>query len=453
MTRAGKLAPSRRDTKGAMDAIRRTGNTRNQWLAAVMAVLTAAFFLRVAGQAIQRWMPQPWLPPFAEWQGSTTPYPLLVATQSVILVLMLATAIRVARGKQARRPRAARWWWWAGGIYMAASIARIVFGLLVPDRRIGSRPASRSPSIWCGRVRARGRVASLHGGHAMRRVLPYAWYPISFAVALAAFFTLLARRVNPALAAYIPAIGVGFAVLFIEMRFAERDDWRPKRDDMMADAAFMALVMMALPRLLAVLVIVGLGAHMRGNFVFGWWPHDWPLWAQMAAMVLAVDFVRYGCTGPAMPCCSGGCTKCIIRPTAVRHERRALSSAGKSAALVLDTVPFLLLGVAPTVMAGYFLLYSVNGFFQHSNLLLRHGWLNYVVGSAETHRWHHAADPAMAPCNFSNTTIVWDLVFGTWYLPKGKHIERVGLADENYPKSFLAQMAAPFRRQGAPRSH
>ena len=112
---------------------------------------------------------------------------------------------------------------------------------------------------------------------------------------------------------------------------------------------------------------------------------------------------------------------------------------------VLDTVPFLLLGVAPTVMAGYFLLYSVNGFFQHSNLLLRYGWLNYVVGSAETHRWHHAADPAIAPCNFSNTTIVWDLVFGTWYLPKGRHIERVGLADENYPKSFLAQMAAPFR--------
>ena len=133
MTRAGKLAPSEGIRKGAMDAIRRTGNTRNQWLAAVMAVLTAAFFLRVAGQAIQRWMPQPWLPPFAEWQGSTTPYPLLVATQSVILVLMLATAIRVARGKQARRPRAARWWWWAGGIYMAASIARIVFGLLVPD--------------------------------------------------------------------------------------------------------------------------------------------------------------------------------------------------------------------------------------------------------------------------------------------------------------------------------
>jgi hypothetical protein len=49
-----------------------------------------------------------------------------------------------------------------------------------------------------------------------------------------------------------------------------------------------------------------------------------------------------------------------------------------------DTLPFLLLGVAPEVIAGYFLLYSVNGFFQHSNVKLRYGWLNYLVGSAQT---------------------------------------------------------------------
>ncbi len=281
----------------------------------------------------------------------------------------------------------------------------------------------------------------------MRRVLPYAWYPISFAVALAAFFTLLARRVNPALAAYIPAIGVGFAVLFIEMRFAERDDWRPKRDDMMADAAFMALVMMALPRLLAVLVIVGLGAHMRGNFVFGWWPHDWPLWAQMAAMVLAVDFVRYWLHRAChayMP---------LWRLHEVHHSPDILyvMNVGRFHPLEkvlhfsLDTVPFLLLGVAPEVLAGYFLLYSVNGFFQHSNIKLRYGFLNYVVGSAETHRWHHARDPKAASCNFGNTTIVWDLVFGTWHLPGP--VGDIGIMDRAYPKGFLAQMAAPFRRR------
>ncbi len=69
------------------------------------------------------------------------------------------------------------------------------------------------------------------------------------------------------------------------------------------------------------------------------------------------------------------------------------------------------------------------------------------MGSAETHRWHHARDPKTASCNFSNTTIVWDLLFGTWYLPKGKPVDEIGIMDRAYPKGFWAQMLAPFRRR------
>jgi hypothetical protein len=83
----------------------------------------------------------------------------------------------------------------------------------------------------------------------------------------------------------------------------------------------------------------------------------------------------------------------------------------------LDSVPFLLLGVAPEMIAAYFLLCSANVFLQ-CNARLRYGWLNYVVASAETHRWHHAWNPKTAHCNFSNTIIVWELLFGAWYLPK-----------------------------------
>jgi sterol desaturase/sphingolipid hydroxylase (fatty acid hydroxylase superfamily) len=93
-------------------------------------------------------------------------------------------------------------------------------------------------------------------------------------------------------------------------------------------------------------------------------------------------------------------------------------------------------------------LYSVNGFFQHSNVQLRYGWLNYVVGSAETHRWHHARDPRTAMCNFGNTTIVWDLVFGTWYLPR-QRLTEIGILDRTYPKGFLAQMISPFKKRDA----
>ena len=112
----------------------------------------------------------------------------------------------------------------------------------------------------------------------------------------------------------------------------------------------------------------------------------------------------------------------------------------------LDSVPFLLMGVAPGVLALYYLSYAANGFFQHCNIDLRYGVLNYIVGSAETHRWHHAREPRDSNANYGNTVIVWDVLFGTWFLPRDRQITELGLRDAAYPKSFLRLLAAPFKR-------
>src|SRR5256885_736269 len=234
--------------------------------------------------------------------------------------------------------------------------------------------------------------------------------------------------------------------IFLEMRFTERGAWRPTRSDVVADGAFMAFVMIALPRLLMMVAVIALAGYMHANFMSAWWPHRWPLSAQIVAMVLAVDFVRYWL--------HRACHRFIPlwRLHEVHHSPDVLYVLNvarfhpfeKVLRFTFDTVPFLLLGVAPEVLAGYFLLYSVNGLFQHSNLKLRYGWLNYVVGSAQTHRWHHARDPKTASCNFSNTTIVWDLAFGTWHLPGP--VGEIGIVNREYPKGFLAQMVMPFQR-------
>jgi len=280
----------------------------------------------------------------------------------------------------------------------------------------------------------------------MTRALPYVWYPLFVIFALAAFFVMLAHDVSPLVAAYAPVVVVGVSIVLLEMRFTERGAWRPTRSDVVADGAFMAFVMIALPRLLMMVAVIALAGYMHANFMSAWWPHRWPLSAQIVAMVLAVDFVRYWL--------HRACHRFIPlwRLHEVHHSPDVLYVLNvarfhpfeKVLHFTFDTVPFLLLGVAPEVLAGYFLLYSVNGLFQHSNLKLRYGWLNYVVGSAETHRWHHARDPKTASCNFSNTTIVWDLAFGTWHLPGP--VGEIGIVNREYPKGFLAQMVMPFQR-------
>jgi hypothetical protein len=69
--------------------------------AALLAVLTGLFSVRVAGQAVVvRWAPA-WLPPMSEWYSGLLPYPRLLATQLVMLGVMSAVVVGLALGRAA----------------------------------------------------------------------------------------------------------------------------------------------------------------------------------------------------------------------------------------------------------------------------------------------------------------------------------------------------------------
>ena len=87
--------------------------------------LTLLFSLRVAGQAIQHWVPQPFLPAFDAFQGSNLPYPVLLGLQIVILAAMAYCNVRRLAGGRVLL--------WLGAIYMVGSLARIAVGLIFPS--------------------------------------------------------------------------------------------------------------------------------------------------------------------------------------------------------------------------------------------------------------------------------------------------------------------------------
>ncbi|MES2353196.1 MAG: sterol desaturase family protein [Pseudomonadota bacterium] len=279
------------------------------------------------------------------------------------------------------------------------------------------------------------------------KFLPYVWYPVSFAVAIIVFGALLSHGSPIPIALYVPIVLIGLLIVALEQWFPYRLDWRPSFADIKSDAAFLAIVQIFFPKVLGVIAVLAISEWTHAKMPSDWWPQAWPPAAQVILMVLVIDFMRYWV--------HRACHRFmwLWRLHEVHHSPDILYSLNvgrfhpleKILHFFFDTIPFLLLGVAPQVLAGYALLYSVNGFFQHSNICLRYGWLNYLVGSAETHRWHHAKDPKAASCNFGNTTIVWDLFFGTWYLPKDKTLDQIGIMNAAYPKDFLSQMVTPFR--------
>ena len=125
------------------------------------------------------------------------------------------------------------------------------------------------------------------------------------------------------------------------------------------------------------------------------WPHGWPIWIQALLMILTVDFLRYWLHRAAHQ------NDTLWRLHSVHHSVEQLYWLNtarfhlieKALQMTLDSLPFLLMAVDPTVLALYYVAYATNGFFQHCNIELRYGFLNYIVGSADTHRWHHSRIP------------------------------------------------------------
>ena len=94
-----------------------------------MLLLSALFVLRVAAQLVQAVHEVSFLPPFDAWQGSATPYPMLLGAQVVIMAILAVVLWCMKAGIISPRP----WKYWAcfvlGGIYFLVMAFRFVAGL------------------------------------------------------------------------------------------------------------------------------------------------------------------------------------------------------------------------------------------------------------------------------------------------------------------------------------
>ena len=281
-------------------------------------------------------------------------------------------------------------------------------------------------------------------------ILPRIAYPATMMLTLVGAYYLLGIQDSRVLGSYLPVFAGLALVMTLEYLIPNRREWRGNTGDVKSDFIFMALVQVLLPRLLALLAVFALIEPLQTAapaLVHGW-PHGWPVGAQVALMLVSAEFPRYWLhrfahTNPL-----------LWRLHAVHHSVHKLywlnvgrfHPLEKALQFLLDALPFMLLDVGEQVIALYFVFYAVNGFFQHSNIELRHGPLNYLISTAELHRWHHSRRVSEANNNYGNNLIIWDLVFGSWFLPKNRSVDELGLKNADYPMDFGSQMTTPFVR-------
>lgn len=280
-------------------------------------------------------------------------------------------------------------------------------------------------------------------------IIAYFAYPITMAMGLAAHLLLLKLGISLLWATYAPILAGAAVITWLEHGFYYREEWAGKKSDVVEDGLYMVLVQVVLPRL----VTTGVILYWSGNFsdrqspLNHLWPHGWETGFQVILMLLSADFLRYWLHRLSHE------WPPLWRLHAVHHSPHKLywfnvgrfHPIEKCLQMVFDTFPFIFLGVGKEVIALYLVFYSINGFIQHCNIQLKLGPLNYLISGPELHRWHHSRRVKESNQNYGNNLIVWDLVFGTWFLPPSREVGELGLINRNYPLTFWQQLVTPFK--------
>lgn len=175
-----------------------------------------------------------------------------------------------------------------------------------------------------------------------------------------------------------------------------------------------------------------------------------PIVAQVPLMVLVADFTQYWVhrTFHTVPL--------LWRFHAIHHSAEEMDwLAGSRLHLVdvivtrgLTYVPIFVLGFSNAALMIYVFLVAVQATFIHANVRWEFRAVRRLIATPAFHHWHHTAEHDAIDKNFSVHTPIWDLLFGTYYLPD-RWPTRYGLSGgREVPRGWIRQLLHPIRPHG-----
>lgn len=276
-------------------------------------------------------------------------------------------------------------------------------------------------------------------------------FPVVMSAAVAGAIVLSRDTMLPSVAIPLCQVAAVVVVAILEHVYPYHRTWNEPRDDIGVDAAHTLAITVGVG--VATPIVVGAGIAVGGwlSRTIGstLWPTEVPLLLQLTLALVIGELPGYWVHRWEHEWDG------LWRFHAVHHSAPRLYwlNAGRFHPIdtLLTFVPsyglLVLLGCPEIVLGLFTLVTGVHGIFQHANLQLRLGLLNWFFSMAELHRWHHSKTVHEANHNYGQTVSVWDTVFGTRFLPADRLPPRdIGIADlPNFPMTWAAQLASPFR--------
>ena len=101
------------------------------------------------------------------------------------------------------------------------------------------------------------------------------------------------------------------------------------------------------------------------------------------------------------------------------------------------------LGLPSDVLGYGAILLSLHNVYVHMDMDWGHGPFRLLLASPRYHRWHHADVPEAQGKNLANVFPLYDVMFGTYYMP-GTCTERLGA--KGVPENDVAKLLLhPFK--------
>jgi sterol desaturase/sphingolipid hydroxylase (fatty acid hydroxylase superfamily) len=174
-----------------------------------------------------------------------------------------------------------------------------------------------------------------------------------------------------------------------------------------------------------------------------------PIFVQVPALLLVADFTQYWVhrTFHVVP---------FLWPFhAIHHSIEQMDwLAGSRLHLVdviltrgLTYVPIFVLGFSQQALMVYVFLVAAQATFIHANVRWEFRPLRRFIATPAFHHWHHSADREAVDKNFAVHTPIWDVLFGTYYLPARWPTEYGLSGRRDVPARWVTQLAYPFLRR------
>ncbi|HET6563933.1 MAG TPA: sterol desaturase family protein [Xanthomonadales bacterium] len=173
-----------------------------------------------------------------------------------------------------------------------------------------------------------------------------------------------------------------------------------------------------------------------------------PLWLQVVMLMLVTDFAQYWVHRAFHH------FPLLWRFHRIHHSVQAMDWLAGSRLHIVDVVvtraislvPLVLLGFSNAAINIYLPILALQAVFIHSNLRFEMAWLQKIITTPKYHHWHHTRDAGCTDRNFAVSLPLLDVLFGTYYSPKGQWPESYGIKDPQIAETYLAHLLAPFRQ-------